>query len=489
MIRITTLIAACASLIALPVQAQERGAPPVASSIHFVPGDLVERVASSLDRSQHYAVYLPSTYGTDRKWPVLLLLDPRGRALIPMGLARASAERYGYVVLSSYNTLSDGSNQPNIDALSAMLTDAERLLAVDPARYYLVGFSGTARVSWEFAYGLRGHVAGIIGFGAGVTPGFQFVQHGITGPVPFVYYGGSGTTDFNYEEMLALDSELDRRGMIHRLQYYDGPRSWPPRRVMTDAIEWMELQAMRQGLARKDGAWIDSLFGAELGRAKTLEAAGQSYAAFLRYRAMAADFRGVAEVASVAARAAALEQGSAVRDAVRRQEKVVAANHAYLRRLGRFLKEFRRAKSPPSLKHSLKVLQVAELEKRRADARDTLAALAAGRLLEQVLVFSSFYEPRGYLDRGEAERALAILAIAEAVRPGQGICYTRARALVLLHRRDEAVKALTCWIRDARPSPGQVATDSSFVMLHGHPAFEALVTRLAEQGPILPAHP
>jgi predicted esterase len=486
--RLTPLLAALCPLIALPVLAQEAGPAPVASSIRFVPGQLVERVASSLDRSQHYAVYLPSDYRPDRKWPVLLLLDPRGRALIPMALARESAERHGYLVLSSYNTLSDGSNQPNIDAMAAMLTDAQRLFAVDPVRLYLVGFSGTARVSWEFAFGLRGHVAGIIGFGAGVTPGFKFTQQGISGPIPFVYYGGAGTSDFNYEEMLALDQELDRLAMTHRLQYFDGPHSWPPVRVMKDAIDWMQLQAMRQGLAPKDSAWVDSLFHTEFYRAKASETSGDSYSAFRRYRAIATDFQGVAEVSAVTARVSELEKGAAVRDAIRRQEKMVERNHTYLRKLGRFLEEYRTAKAPPSLDRSLKTLQVAELQKRRADMRDTVAALAAGRLLEHIVVFSSFYEPRDYLEKGDAARALAILALGEAVGPGPGVCYNRARALGMLQRQEEAVHALECWARGAKPRPDEVATDSDLAMLHGHPAFDALVARL-RQGPILPAHP
>src|SRR4051812_39697875 len=72
------------------------------------PGVVIDTVHSLSDTSQTYALYLPSTYDKSRHWPLLLLMDPRGRALVPMRLFRAAAERYGYIVMSSYQTQSDG---------------------------------------------------------------------------------------------------------------------------------------------------------------------------------------------------------------------------------------------------------------------------------------------------------------------------------------------------------------------------------------------
>jgi predicted esterase len=466
----------------MPLRAQDVGPPPLASSVRFTPGRLVERVASMLDRKQHYAIYLPSTYRPDRRWPVLLLLDPRGRALLPMHLVRSAAERHGYLVLSSYNTLSDGPNQPNLDAMAAMLTDAQRLLAIDPARFYLVGFSGTARIAWEFAYGLRGHVAGVIGFGAGIPQRFSFPPIEGGGPVPFVYYGGSGVSDFNYEELLLLDQELDRQLVPHRLQFFDGRHSWPPAHVMTDAVDWMTLQAMKRSLAPPDSAWLDSLLAADLARARELEGLGEVYPAFLRYRAIAADFTGLRDVSAVSARAAELGRGPAVRQATRRIREMVDRNHEYLRSLVRFLERFRKAEKPPSLDRSLKELRVAELKRRQADKADTVAALAAGRLLEHVSVYSSFYEPRDYLERKDPVRALAMLAIADAVDPGSpGVCYSRARALSMLGRNEEAVVAVECWAQAVRPSADFVAAEPELAALRDVPQFLALLARLREQ--------
>ena len=86
-------------------QAAARHLSPSLSSLP--PGRIVTRLTSVSDLSEQYAVYLPSRYRTDRSWPVLVLLDPRGRALLPMERVREVAERLGYIVLSSWNSRSD----------------------------------------------------------------------------------------------------------------------------------------------------------------------------------------------------------------------------------------------------------------------------------------------------------------------------------------------------------------------------------------------
>ena len=77
-------------------------------------------------------------------------MDPRGRALNPLGRFKDAAERLGYVLISSYNTLSDGVTEPNEAAVAAMIQDVQELVSVDTRRLYFAGFSGTARLSWVF---------------------------------------------------------------------------------------------------------------------------------------------------------------------------------------------------------------------------------------------------------------------------------------------------------------------------------------------------
>ena len=84
-------------------------------------GSVTDTVHATSDPAQTYALFLPSRYDASRRWPLLVLMDPRGRALIPLKLFQAVAEHYGYIVMSSYQTRSDGPVEPNDKAINALL--------------------------------------------------------------------------------------------------------------------------------------------------------------------------------------------------------------------------------------------------------------------------------------------------------------------------------------------------------------------------------
>src|SRR5687768_12041010 len=236
-------------------------------------GRIIQRLVSRADSSQRYALYLPSSFARERQWPVLFLLDPRGRALVPMRRFHAAAERLGYIAISSYNTLSDGAIEPNYAAMNAMLSDVQQFLPTDSRRFYLVGFSGTARFAWQLNTQTPGTIAGIIGAGASVPGGPSWIRSNIGKSAPALF-GTIGTLDPNYEEVRELDAELDAIGTVHHLERFDGGHEWPPQELATRAVEWLELTAMRRGLAPRNQPWIDSLYASWRGRAVRADSAG-----------------------------------------------------------------------------------------------------------------------------------------------------------------------------------------------------------------------
>ena len=399
-------------------------------------GALYQRLQSATAVDQQYALYLPTEYRTDRHWPVLILMDPRGRALVPLQLVQSAAERYGYIVLSSYNTRSDEMDDPNAAAVNAMLADAQQQLAIDTHRLYLVGFSGTARAAWEYGYRLEGNVAGLLGFGAGFTSGWAPpAPFAVGAEAPLVYFGGAGTLDFNYEEIVDLDAFLDSAGVRHQVEYYPGPHGWPPKSVMDDGLTWMELQAMRRGLTESNEAWIDSLYQARLAAAA---AADQPLDAYRLYRAVANDFKGLRDVTGAGQRAARLEAGKQVQRVLARQQEIQQRYKDYFAALRRVVAELQRPATMPELSHLLKELSIRKLQREAANQSDSLGALAAQRLLEQDFTWASFYWPRN-MAAGDPAKILVLLDLAEIIHPGrQGVCESRREALRKLGRADSA---------------------------------------------------
>jgi len=456
---------------------------PQAPADTFAAGQVIASVASRADTTNRYALYLPRRYDTGRRWPVLLVLDPRGRALHAMERFADAAERDGYVVMSSYNTVSDSTEEPNRRALNAMLADAEQRFAGDPGRIYLAGFSGTARLAWLYASVLSGHVKGILGFAAGLPWRGLDAYVALKKAPPFAFFGGAGMLDFNYDEVRLLDAMLDSlTHQPHRLEYFVGPHGWPPEAICGDAIDWMELQAVKDSAVLRNDSLISIWYTRRLDAAKRLEMSGDMYEAWRRYQATQEDFRGVRGIEEATTKVAALSSLPIVRQSSAREDDLGKSLDEYRTGVLRsFVSDFQAAKQPPPLARALKDLRIADLQRHAADStRDRLAALEAQRALILVRVTTGYYEPRAYQARGDFTRALAMLAVAHALDPADpDVCYEIAEAEASTGRVSEAIESLRCAAARGGLTADVVRGDHAFDAIRGIPAFASLVQSLA----------
>ena len=209
-------------------QAPERGIP-------------LERVACADDPSQTYALYLPSGYTPERRWSVIFAFHPAARGPLMVEKFRAAAEQYGYIVAASNNSR-NGPHAVSAAAAQAMSADVGRRFSIDPQRIYLAGMSGGARVATGIALA-NTLIAGVIASSAGFPDSQPRTR------VPFAVFSTAGTEDFNYMEMRLLDRRLSS---AHFLAVFRGGHTLPPDDVAFDAVEWMELQAMRSGRRSRD---------------------------------------------------------------------------------------------------------------------------------------------------------------------------------------------------------------------------------------------
>lgn len=437
--RILLLVALFATV---PLPAQLVFTPPA-------PGQTAARIVSPSDSTQRYAVYLPSAYTAERTWPVLFVMDPRGRAIYAMERFRPAAERHGWIILSSYNTLSDAdtSAAANERALDAMIADAQAALRMDTRRVYLAGFSGTARFAWVAGEALAGHVAGVIGVGAGFPGASVAWGRRVAERTAFPFFGAVGTTDFNYEEVVALDSILASIGLPRRLEVFRGAHQWPPADVATRAVEWMELRAMRTGLRPRDERWMDSLRAARLAEAAALQAASPREAMHA-YRALAADFADAGDVAGAEARAAALARDPRVRREQRAERDARARVEAFRRTVAELVRQIDEDARPPSVREALARLDVTALRRQAADTADVHASRAARRMLSIASTHTGSYAPEHDLERRRPARALAQLRVAEAITPGDpNLCARRLAAYAQLRAPLPLVREFRCVAR------------------------------------------
>jgi predicted esterase len=485
--------AAAGAVAGIVTAAAARGqaTPPGGVLVDSLPrGQVVASITTRADTGERYAVYLPARYDGQPHWPVLLVMDPRGRALVALRLFQEAAERDGYVVLSSYNTLSDSTDEPNTRAINAMLAELGSRFAVDEKRMYLAGMSGTARVAWDYAYELTGHVAGILGFAAGLPwrGAVAYVQ--LKRPVSFAWFGTAGTADFNYSEVRELDGLLDSLTTIpHRVEFFDGPHGWPPAAICGQALDWMELQAMKTGLRARDDTLLGAWAARDLARAHAAEDSGNVYGAYRRYRKVRDDFGGLRDVAEAEAKVQTLARSKSVREREEREAALAVESSTYGRdAFQAYLADLDGSKHPPSLASALRDLKIRELQRQESDsAHDRLAAQSARRMLALVMANTSFYWPRRYFGANDPTRALAVLDVAHEVEPTAWyVCFEQARAYGLLGRTGDAAASLRCALAGGRLTAGDIHDEHAFDRVRSDAAFAAVAATAPTARPTSP---
>ena len=270
------------------------------SALDLPRGQIIDDVACNDDPAQHYSLYLPSNFTTDRLWPIILAFDAGGRGRRGVERYQAGAERYGYIVAGSNNSR-NGPWKPSLDAARAMTADLTGRFPVDLKPVYTAGMSGGARVAMMVALhpeliAARIHpgIAGVFASSAGFPSG-EFRES-----VAFPIFATAGTDDFNYLEVLNLDRTLRSP---HRVVVFEGGHTWLSSDAATEAVEWMELQAMTSGIRPRDRTLIDDMFARRMARAERLTS---SLAMMRELQSIAQDFRLFKDVTGLNQRAARL---------------------------------------------------------------------------------------------------------------------------------------------------------------------------------------
>jgi predicted esterase len=266
---------------------------------------------------QSYALYLPSGYTPDKKWPILYAFDPAARGRLPVDALKAAAERYGYIVAGSNNSR-NGAWKVEGEAAQAMLKDTHTLLSLDEQRVYFAGFSGGARVAASIAQRCK-CAAGVLLNGAGFPVGAGPSREAV-----FAVFAAVGNLDFNLPEVTRLNESLESAGFPHFMRYFEGVHEWAPAVVMDEALAWFQLVAMKEKSAPRDDSFIAQRQAFAVSRAQGLERSGDVYAAWREYRQYGAALDGLASDAGVAGLrqgAAALASQKGVREGAKREKQ------------------------------------------------------------------------------------------------------------------------------------------------------------------------
>ncbi|MCM3871108.1 MAG: hypothetical protein ND895_10500 [Pyrinomonadaceae bacterium] len=422
-------------------QSQAAQANPVKPTEEkFERGVVIDRVVSASDPTKSYALYLPTAYTTNnsgsatRKFPVIYCFDPAARGSVPVTRFKDAAEKYAYIVVGSNN--SRNGPQQLSEIVRDLWADTHARFSIDDQRVYLAGFSGGARVAISVAFWLKDRVAGVIACGAGFPPDVP-----TSSPRPFVLFAVAGTEDFNNPEVQSLVRKLEGSTPPSRLAVFEGGHAWLPLELATDAVEWLEVQAMKSGIRDRNPTLINEIFEHALSQASAAEVGGDRYRAYQRYAAMVQDFSDLHEVAAVEKKAKELSASREIKDALKQEKRIEEEQDFRIQRVHTLIGALETGEGGFDSRVALRD----ELRGQREAAKATVPSVkrtVAKRVLGSLFV--EFFElGNTALSRKDYGKAVTYYVICTEIQPdnARGFYYL-ARAHAAAGSRNKAVEAL-----------------------------------------------
>jgi pimeloyl-ACP methyl ester carboxylesterase len=446
----------------------------------FAKGTIIESVACKQDAGQSYALYLPSNYTPEKRWPIVYGFDPGARGRQPVELFQEAAEKYGYILVGSNNSR----NGPNLNLAAILQTiweDTHTRFSIDERRVYAAGMSGGARVALGFAHLSQGQVAGVIacsaGFPTNIAP---------SASLPFIIYGTAGTDDFNEPELFQLDLTLESLGIPHRIEMFEGGHGWPPHVFGMRAIEWLEVQAMRRGRRARDEAFIEEQFKRALTEARGSEEAKDFYKAYTDYRALAG-FKGLKETSEFEKRAAQMKDSKETKAAFARERETAFRQQRREAEIRLYQGDSPaaapgsrvEAEEPDSITAEIHLRSELEnLRKEAQEKKDSTERRVARRVLEAFNV-QVFQEVATLFQQKNYKSAAIKLEIAAKLQPNDaGTRYVPARAYALDGRKKKALDSLREAVERGFNDLANLKQNKAFDELRDEAEYKKLVQEL-----------
>jgi dienelactone hydrolase len=449
----------------------------------FAKGTIIESVTCKQDAGQSYALYLPSYYSPEKRWPIVYGFDPVARGRLPVELFQEAAEKYGYILVGSNNSR----NGPNTNLTTILRTiweDTHTRFQIDERRVYAAGMSGGARVALSFAHLSQGQVAGVIACSAGFPPNIV-----PSASLSFIIYGTAGTDDFNEPELFQLDLTLESLGIPHRIEMFEGGHGWPPHVFGMRAIEWLEVQAMRGGRRVRDEAFIEGQFKRALLEARSSEEAKDFYKAYGDYRALAG-FKGLKETSEFEKKAAQMKDSKETRAALARERETAFRQQRREAEIRLYSGDSTvaapgsRVESEEPDRITAEIHLRSALDNLRKDAqekKDSTERRIARRVLEAFNV-QIFQEVATLFQQKNYKSAATRLEIAAQLQPHDaGTRYVLARAYALDGRKKKALDSLREAVQRGFNDLANLKQNKAFDELRNEAEYKKLVEELEQK--------
>jgi hypothetical protein len=208
------------------------------NKIALTPGQLLSRTtAGPTHTSYHIAV--PDNFNPEKPPPLLVLFSPGGDGREIMNQVRASANKFGWMVIGC-DRLQNSMQNDSLPIEKDLIHDFRMFIPYDPARLYYGGFSGGALRAYILTCRIKDKCAGILAFG-GWLGGSEGQKRPFQKKMAIAMVNGKndrGAQSWEESDVTALKNRQCEVKAFH----FQGDHAVAPPEVINEAIAWLDKQ-------------------------------------------------------------------------------------------------------------------------------------------------------------------------------------------------------------------------------------------------------
>lgn len=404
---------------------------------HLSSGTVIPKVICAGNPQQSYALYLPSAYSPSKSWPIIYAFDPGARGEIAVEAIREAAEKSGYIVAASNNSR-NGEEAVSTQALRAIWDDTQRRFSINERRRYFAGMSGGARIAAAFAISCKGCVVGVIANAAGFPHAMPPSRS-----MKFAYFAAVGDADFNFLEFYDLRSLLEESGMQFRIRPFEGTHGWAPPEVWQEALNWMDLQAIRAGSLKVDHARVKELYDAAMQRASQLLAQNDFLTSFREYQFTVKDFSGLTDTTAAQKEVKELGSDKRLKNARKQESAVAEEQRRLILRPSQQMQDLAAGNLSPEDFMALRSSLAALLRQTQAKGAEKDPRLVPTRRALSGLVVEAFEGGQFAIRQKKYDIALRFFDLVASASDNPGwACFQRARVYAITSDKKHMIEEL-----------------------------------------------
>lgn len=204
--------------------------------------------------SESFSLYLPTSFKTDKEWPVLFVFDMKSRGRQALSMFVSAAEEQEYILAASNNLNDSLSLSKNILISNRMFNRVFSILPIKKGGVYTAGYRDSGKFASLVPSFIK-DVSGVLSCSASVAN-----REVLNSKKPYHFIGIVGKEDFMYSDMINNKNFLNKLKYPNQLLLHSNGEKWPESSYFNTALEYFKLAKMAKNTKEFDSAFVSKTY-------------------------------------------------------------------------------------------------------------------------------------------------------------------------------------------------------------------------------------